>query len=43
MPSAPPAAISPSGATATALSAVGSVTTAGAPLPVSGQMRSVAS
>ena len=42
VPSAPPATISPSRATATALSGVGSVTMVGAP-PSSGQMRSVGS
>ena len=41
-PSAPPATISPSRATATALSGVGRVTTVGAP-PSSGQMRKVRS
>ena len=42
VPSAPPATISPSRATATELSGVGSVTMVGAP-PSSGQMRSVRS
>ena len=43
LPSAPAVRISPSGATATALSDVGNVATIGAPPPWSGQMRSVAS